>query len=86
MNQLKLHFLAESSLEPCIKELKELQRPFTWERTHIDLRDILTKPEYLHIKAQATLTFASENDLRAFMQNSRAVNIYQKWANAQSQT
>ena len=69
-NTLQLNFNDKTKMQPCLDALAVVSPvPFTFAKGGPDTRDILTKPEYIDVKAQAVLTFATEEATHQFMRN-----------------
>lgn len=84
-NKLCLYFCHDNQdrIEQCIAALRIIANgeiEFESHRGSVDMRDVLTKPEYMHVKCTIVLTFKSTEEVRRFMSIPGARGIYDRYA------
>ena len=80
IGELNFSSITNEEIDKMLNELRQAS-PVTF--THFiggpDMRDVLTKPEYMHIKIQVRLTFDSESEIRQFMSTPKCREIYDSY-------
>ena len=80
-NTLCLHFASESGAENGISAIHAVSPvEFTTKRQEVDVRDILTKPEFMHTKVIIRLTFKDECDCHTFMRTKECRETYDRFS------
>jgi hypothetical protein len=80
-NTLTLNFIKAENIDSTIAALVKVSPvKFSHEKTRINVMDVISKPEYLNMKAAVKLTFESAEARQEFMKNSKVFSTFQKEA------
>ena len=83
MKTLQLNFenITNANIKKMVDELREASPVnFTHSVGEPDMRDVMTKPEYMHITVQVNFRFDDEAEAKQFMSTPKCRDIYNTYA------